>query len=179
AEETISESGLLMVQMEVNMDATYKTLEIAHSNNVPIIMNPAPAQKISDEVYEMIDYLTPNETEAEILTGIRTDSIENIKKAAEWLYAKGVKNVIVTMGKDGVYIKNKDIEMIVPSFSVKAVDTTGAGDAFNGCLAVALLEGRDVADAARFANAGAALSVMKPGTAPAMPFRNEIDNFLE
>jgi ribokinase len=179
AEVKIKESGMLMVQMEVNMDATYKAMKIAHDNSVGIIMNPAPAQTISDEVYEMIDYLTPNETEAEILTGIRTDSIENIKKAAEWLYAKGVKNVIVTMGKDGVYIKNNEIEMIVPSYSVKAVDTTGAGDAFNGCLAVALLEGRDVADAARFANAGAALSVMKPGTAPAMPFRNEIDSFLE
>jgi ribokinase len=179
AKKTIKDSGLLMVQMEVNMDATYKAMKIAYDNNIRIVMNPAPAQKIPNVVYEMIDYLTPNETEAEILTGMRTDSLEDIKSAADWLYKKGVKNVIITMGKDGAYIKNKDMELLVPSFNVKAVDTTGAGDAFNGCLAVALLEGKDVADATMFANAGAALSVTKPGTARAMPFREEIENFLK
>lgn len=178
AEDTIKKSGMLMVQMEINMDATLRAMKFAHENNVQIIMNPAPAQKLDDETYKIVDYLTPNETEAEILTGINTDSLENIKLAADWLYKKGVKNVIITMGSDGVYIKNSEVELIVPAYKVKAIDTTGAGDAFNGCLAVALMEGMDIINAAKFANAGAALSVTKIGTAPSMPYRNEIEKFI-
>ncbi|MBN2558788.1 MAG: ribokinase [Clostridia bacterium] len=179
AEKAIGESDILIVQMEVNIDATLKAMEIAKSNNVRIIMNPAPAQRIGDDVFKMIDFITPNETEAEILTGIRTDNINNIKKAADWIYNKGVKNVIITMGKDGVYLKTKDVDMIIPAYKVEAVDTTGAGDAFNGCLAVALMEGKDIIEAARFANAGAAISVTAIGTAPAMPHRSVIDNFMK
>jgi len=179
AGEQIKKADLLMVQMEVNMDATYAAMKIASENGVGIIMNPAPAQKINDEIYKIINYLTPNETEAEILTGIKTDSIENIRLAAEWLYIKGVENVMITLGRDGVYIRNKNIAEIVPSYKVKAVDTTGAGDAFNGCLAVALLDGLDIVKAAKFANAGAALSVTKIGTAPSMAYRDEIINFLK
>jgi len=178
AEDTIKNSAMLMVQMEVNIDATFKAMQLAYKNNIPIIMNPAPAQKLDDSIYKMVDFLTPNETEAEILTGIKTDSMTNIKLAADWLFKKGVKNVIITMGSDGIYIKNNELEDIVPAFKVQAVDTTGAGDAFNGCLAVALMEGLNIIDAAKFANAGAALSVTKIGTAPAMPFREEIENFI-
>lgn len=178
AEEKIKNSDMLMVQMEVNMDATYKAMEIAYKNNVQIIMNPAPAQRIEDSIYKMISYITPNETEAEILTGIKTNTIENIKKAADWLYKKGVKNVIITLGSDGVYIKNDTLEEIVPSYKVEAIDTTGAGDSFNGCLAVGLMDGLDIVKAAKFANAGAALSVTKLGTAPSMAYRKEITNFI-
>ena len=178
AEDTIKNSAMLMVQLEVNIDATLKAMRLAYKNSVPIIMNPAPAQKLDDSIYKMVDFLTPNETEAEILTGIKTDSMTNIKLAADWLFKKGVKNVIITMGSDGIYIKNNELEAIVPAFKVQAVDTTGAGDAFNGCLAVALMEGLNIIDAAKFANAGAALSVTKIGTAPAMPFREEIENFI-
>ena len=177
-EKIISDSDLLMVQMEVNMDATLMAMEIAHENGVPIIMNPAPAQKIDDRYYSLIDYMTPNEIEAEILTGIKADSDENIKAAAEWLFKKGVKNVIITLGKQGVYIKNSKLSGKVNAYSVKTVDTTGAGDAFNGCFAAGLLEGMTIDEAADFANAGAALSVTKPGTAPAMPYRTDIDKFL-
>ncbi len=178
AEETIKNSDMLMVQMEVNMDATLKAIRIAHESNVPIIMNPAPAQKLDDSIFEMVDYMTPNETEAEILTGIKTDSLKNIKLAADWLFEKGVKNIIITMGRDGVYIKNRFLGITVPAYRVKAVDTTGAGDAFNGCLAVALMEGLELTEAAKFANAGAALSVTKIGTALAMPYREEIEEFI-
>jgi len=178
AKEKIKSSDMLMVQMEVNMDATFRAMEIAYKNGVEIIMNPAPAQKIDDSVYKMISYLTPNETEAEILTGIKTDSMENIKKAADWLYKKGVSNVIITLGSDGVYIKNDILEEIVPSYKVEAIDTTGAGDSFNGCLAVGLMDGLDIVSAAKFANAGAALSVTKLGTAPSMAYRKEIINFI-
>ena len=179
AKSHISGADLLMVQMEVNMDATYAAMKTAYDNGVEIIFNPAPAQKIADDIYPMISYITPNETEAEILTGLKTDSMENIKKAADWLFNKGVKNVIITLGSDGVYVKNNNLETIVPSYKVKAVDTTGAGDAFNGCLAVALMEGMDIISATKFANAGAALSVTKIGTAPAMAFREEINNFIK
>lgn len=178
-EEVIEGSGLLMVQMEVNMDATYEAVRIAYENEVPVIMNPAPAQKIPDEYFKMFYCLTPNETEAEILTGIKTDSMENVKKAADWLYDKGVENVIITLGKEGVYIRNNEVSDIVRSYKVDAVDTTGAGDAFNGCLAAALLEGMDIKTAAGFANAGAALSVTKIGTAPAMAYKDDITNFIK
>jgi len=176
---TIADSDMLMVQMEVNMDATFMAMKIAHENNVPIIMNPAPAQRIPDEYYRMMDYITPNETEAEILTGIRVDSNDNVKRAANALYEKGVRNVIITLGKQGVYIKNSEMSGKVPAYNVKTVDTTGAGDAFNGCFAAGLLEGMVIDEAADFANAGAALSVTKPGTAPSMPFRSDIDKFLK
>lgn len=178
AGELIKKSDILMVQMEVNMDATFAAMKTAFENDIRIIMNPAPAQKIDDNIYKMINYLTPNETEAEILTGIKTDTMENIRLAADWLYDKGVENVLITLGSDGVYIKNKDLAEVVPSYKVKAVDTTGAGDSFNGCLAVALLDGLDIIEAAKFANAGAALSVTKIGTAPSMAFREEIINFI-
>jgi ribokinase len=177
--ERIKNSDMLMVQMEVNMDATFMAMEIASENGVPIIMNPAPAQKIDDRFYRMIDYITPNETEAEILTGIKADSEENIKAAAENLFKKGVRNVIITLGKQGVYIKNSTMNGKVPAYNVKTVDTTGAGDAFNGCFAAGLLEGMTIDEAADFANAGAALSVTKPGTAPSMPYRKDIDEFLK
>jgi len=176
--EKIADSDLLVVQMEVNMDATYRAIEIADENDVTVIMNPAPAQPIEQRFLEMIDYITPNETEAEILTGIRTDSMENIKKAAEKLYSMGIRNVLITLGKEGVYIKNETLDLMVPSYKVETVDTTGAGDAFNGCLAVGLLEGMELEEAARFANAGAALSVTKPGTAPSMAYRTDINTFL-
>ncbi|MBN1623179.1 MAG: ribokinase [Clostridia bacterium] len=178
-QDMIKNSDMLMVQMEVNMDATFLAMEIANESGVPIIMNPAPAQKIDDKYYRMIDYITPNEIEAEILTGIKTDSEENIKAAAENLFKKGVRNVIITLGKQGVYIKNSIMNGKVPAYNVKTVDTTGAGDAFNGCFAAGLLEGMTIDEAADFANAGAALSVTKPGTAPSMPYRKEIDKFLK
>ncbi|MBN2851695.1 MAG: ribokinase [Clostridia bacterium] len=179
AKEQIMKSDLLITQLEVNMDATFQAIKTAHENNVKVILNPAPAVKLSNDIYKMIDYITPNETEAEILTGHKTDTITNIRKAASWLYDKGVSNVIITLGKEGVYIRNNEFDEIVPSFKVKAVDTTGAGDAFNGCLAVALLEGKNLWQAARFANAGAALSVTKIGTAPSMAYRRQIDELIE
>jgi ribokinase len=104
-ERTISEAEVLMVQLEVNIDATLKVIDMARRNNVKVIMNPAPAVKLDDETYRRIDYITPNETEAEILTGISTDSIDNIKKAARYLYDKGVENVLITLGKEGVFVK--------------------------------------------------------------------------
>ncbi len=177
-EKVISDSDILVTQLEVNVDATKRAIEIAYNNNVKVILNPAPAQKLDDKLYKMLDYITPNETEAEILTGIKADSTDNIKKAAAWLFEKGVDNVIITLGKEGVYIKTKDREEFVKAFTVKAVDTTGAGDSFNGCFATALLEGKDIIEAIVFASAGAALSVTKIGAAPSMAKRNEIDMFL-
>jgi len=176
--EVISNSSLLMVQLEVNIDATINAIDIAYENKVEVILNPAPAQKLSDEIYKKINYITPNETEAELLTGIKTDTIENIKKAAQYLYDKGVNNVIITLGKYGVYVKTKEYEKIIKAYKVKAIDTTGAGDAFNGCLATALLDGKNIMQAIKFANAGAALSVQKKGAAPSMADINDINLLL-
>jgi len=176
--EVISNSSLLMVQLEVNIDATINAIDIAYENKVEVILNPAPAQKLSNEVYKKINYITPNETEAELLTGIKTDTIENIKKAAQYLYDKGVNNVIITLGKDGVFVKTKEYEKIIKAYKVKAIDTTGAGDAFNGCLATALLDGKNIIQAIKFANAGAALSVQKKGAAPSMADIDAINSLL-
>ena len=116
--------------------------------------------------------------EAEELTGVHVDSLDSAKKAAEYFYKKGVKKVIITLGSRGVFVSSDGNEEIIPAFKVNAVDTTGAGDAFNGGLLCALAEGKSLEEAARFANALAALSVQKLGTTPSMPTRDEIEAFL-
>ena len=122
--------------------------------------------------------MTPNEVEAEELTGIPVSDLESAKKAAGFFYDKGVKKVIITLGSRGVFVSSDGREESVPAFKVDAIDTTGAGDAFNGGLLAALAEGRDIWEAVRFANGLAALSVQKLGTTPSMPVREDIDAFL-
>ena len=149
-----------------------------YRKGVKVILNTAPVQPVSDELLGKIDLITPNEVEAEILTGIRVDSEEAADKAADWFFSKGVKNVLITLGQRGVYINTGEKKGIIPAYKVDAVDTTGAGDAFNGGLLAALAEGKDLWEAADFANALAALSVQKIGTTPSMPVREEIDAFM-
>lgn len=151
---------------------------MAGERGAKVILNTAPVQAISDELLSRVDLITPNEVEAEILTGIPVTSEENAARAADWFFAKGVKEVIITLGDRGVYVATKQRRGRIPAFQVKAVDTTGAGDAFNGGLVTALTEGQTLWEAAVFASALAALSVQKLGTTPAMPVRAEIDAFL-
>ena len=174
----IAEADILLLQLEINLDAVAKLIDIAHRLGLMIVLNTAPAQMIPTEFLTKVDIITPNEIEAGILTGITINSLDDAKKAGAAFQKMGVKNIIITLGKEGVLvITEKELEFI-PSFKVDAIDTTGAGDAFNGGFVTALAEGRDIFEASRFGNVTGALSVTKHGTAQAMPFRNEIDEFL-
>ena len=176
--DVIKDSQYVLLQLEINEDANERVIHLAHENGVKIILNTAPFQPISDELLAKVDIVTPNEVEAEGLTGIHVDGLESAKKAAKVLLDKGIKEVVITLGSRGVFISSGGKEELIPAFKVKAIDTTGAGDAFNGGFLAALAEGKDVWEAARFANALAALSVQRLGTTPSMPTRQEIDTFL-
>lgn len=177
--DVLEQSEYLLTQLETNLSSIEKVVDIAYKNGVKVILNTAPVQPIPDEMLSKVNLITPNEVEAEILTGICVDSKEAADKAAEWFFNRGVQNVIITLGGRGVYVSSEGKSEIIPAYKVDAVDTTGAGDAFNGGLLAALSEGKNIWDAVTFANALAALSVQRLGTTPAMPTREEIDQFLQ
>ncbi len=176
--EVIRGSQYLLTQLETNVSAVERIVDLAFKEGAKVILNPAPVQPIRDELLGKIDLITPNEVEAKILTGIDIDSKEAADQAADYFFAKGVKRVLITLGSRGVYVNTGDRKGIIPAYEVEAVDTTGAGDAFNGGLLTALAEGKDLWEAARFANGLAALSVQRMGTALSMPARGEVDAFL-
>jgi len=178
AESVISEAGIILMQLEINMDATKKIVDLAHKMGKKIVLNPAPAMPLSKDILSKVSIATPNEHEAETLTGIKVVDEITAQKAAEKLMEMGVKNVIITLGKEGAFVKTQDESQYIKAIKVDAVDTTGAGDAFNGAFVTALSEGKDIFQAARFGNIAGALSVTKYGTAPAMPYRSEIDKVL-
>lgn len=175
AEAQIRGADILMLQLEINQDALEKVIDIAHEAGTRIVLNPAPARHLPPTLLTKVDILTPNETEAALLSGVAVSSFDDAGKAAKVLLGMGVKNLVITMGSLGAYVTDGAREEIIPSIKVDATDTTGAGDAFNGGFITALSEGLDLFDAARFGNATGALSVTKLGTAPAMPTRREID----
>lgn len=178
-ENLIKEADYILLQYEINQDANEKIKELALKNNTKVIVNTAPYVEVNDDFYKNLYMVTPNELEAEAVTGIKVDNLENAKKAAAVFREKGVENVLITLGSNGVFVSDGSKEEIIDSFKVKTVDTTGAGDAFNGGFLAALSEGKDIWQAAVFANAVAALSVQKLGTTPSMPSREEVDKFLE
>lgn len=176
--EQIKQSAYLLLQLEVNQDANEKVARLAKENGVRVIINTAPYQPVTDAFLSGAYLVTPNEVEAEALTGIAVTDLESADRAAQLLMAKGVENVVITLGSRGVYFRSGDHSEIVPAYPVQAVDTTGAGDAFNGGLVAALAEGKPLQEAVRFANALAAISVQRLGTTPSMPERKEVDTFL-
>lgn len=178
-ENIIKESDLLLIQLETNVDAVEKVIKIAHDNNVKVILNPAPIQNISEDVLKLVNIITPNEVEAGILTNMTIKSEQDASKAAKILQEKGIENIIITLGSKGVFVKSNDEEKFIKSYKVKAIDTTGAGDAFNGGFVTALSEGNDIFHSAHFGNAVAALSVTKIGTSVSMPSRKEVDDFMK
>lgn len=178
-EPVIRESEYVLLQLEVNQDANEQVAEMAVRCGCKVIVNTAPYAPVSDGFLSKAYLVTPNEVEAEELTGVPVVDLESAKKAAAYFYEKGVKQVIITLGSRGVFVSADGRAEIIPAFRVEAVDTTGAGDAFNGGLLAALSEGKDIWEAVRFASALAALSVKKLGTTPSMPTRAEIDAFLK
>lgn len=178
AASLLKSAGIVMAQLEIPLATVTAAVRMAHASGVPVILNPAPGRKLSRELLARVTYLTPNETECEILTEIKPRSEKDIRRAAAVLLSKGVKNIIFTLGARGAYIVSKNLATRVPGFKVKAVDTTAAGDVFNGALATALLEEKSLIEAVRFANAAAALSVTKMGAQSSAPFRRAIDRLL-
>lgn len=177
--DIISNAGILLMQLEIPLETIESAASIAIENDVKIILNPAPAQNLSDNLLRNISIITPNEVEAEVLTGVSIKNEEDAEKAAKIMMGKGVGAVIITLGPRGAFIFSNTYKGLLPSYKVKTVDSTAAGDVFNGALAVAISEGQDLLDAARFANAAAALSVTKLGAQLSIPYKEEIHRLLK
>jgi ribokinase len=176
ARALIAGSAIFVAQLELPLPVVEHGLTLAHSLGVPTILNPAPAAPLPESIYRHIDYITPNESEAAALTGVPVSTVADAEKAADAFLARGVPNAIITLGAQGVFVKNAQVRAHVPAVNAgKVVETTGAGDAFNGGFAVALSEGMGLVEAARFGCASAGISITRPGTAPSMPTRAEID----
>ena len=178
ARDTIGFADILVLQLENPLETVRAAAELAHEQNIRVILNPAPAQPLGEDILRHISVLTPNETEAEMLTGIPVSSESEAEAAASALFDMGLEAVLITLGPRGAFILDADHRELIPGFLVEAVDTTAAGDVFNGSLAVALAEGKSLAEAARFACAAGALSVTKLGAQPSAPTRTEIEKFL-
>jgi ribokinase len=178
AEKIITKADILVVQLESPLDSVLTATRIAHENGVRVILNPAPAQSLEEEYFKYLSILTPNESETEILTGIAVTEEESAKEAAHVLLGKGVETVIITIGRNGAFLVKSDCIKLISGFNVNAVDTTGAGDVFNGTLAVALAEKKSLEQAILFANAAAALSVTKLGAQCSVPQRREIEKMI-
>jgi len=181
AEEAFHEAEYMLVQLETPLETVQKAVELSSEFETKVILNPAPAAELPDEILSKVEIITPNETEAERLTGVEVKNEDDAKKAAGKLHDRGISTVIITLGSEGAFLSDRisGVEKIVPGFKVEAMDTTAAGDVFNGQLAVALAEGFSLEDAIRLSHAAAALSVQKLGAQSSIPRREETDYFLE
>jgi len=179
AAKVIRFAAVLVAQLETPLATVQAAADIAAKAGVRFILNPAPARLLPDKLLKLVSILTPNETEAELLTGIKVTNEAAAAKAAAKLRSRGVQTVILTLGSRGAFIADDSGNQLVAGFKVKAVDTTAAGDIFNGALAVALAEGKALPAAVLFANAAAAISVTRLGAQPSVPSRKEIESFLK
>jgi ribokinase len=179
AAASFSGADVLVMQLETPLATVRKAAEIAAASGVRVILNPAPARPLPASLLGRVHILTPNESEAELLTGVKVRDDASAAKAAARLRARGVETVVITLGAAGAFVAGPRGARRVRGFKVKAVDTTAAGDIFNGALAVALAEGRALEEAVRFANAAAALSVTRRGAQPSAPRRRDIERFLK
>jgi ribokinase len=177
ASAAFRKAQVVLLQLETPLRTAQASIELARSARVPVILNPAPAQPLTDRLLSGLYLLTPNEIEAQLLTGIAVANESSAAQAADALLARGVLNVVITMGARGAFVAGQDCHQFIPALKVKAVDATGAGDVFNGALAVAIAEGKSLFDAARFANVAAALSVTGLGAQTA-PRRKAIEQAL-
>jgi ribokinase len=168
-------SDMFLMQLEIPIGTVEFVARKAVSNGNRVILNPAPARQLSDDLLSCLYLITPNETEAELLTGILVHDVMTAEKAASKLRNKGVQNVVITMGASGAYLLSGAISKMIPVIPVKAIDTTAAGDVFNGALAVAISEGKDIEDAVIYANKAAAISVTRMGAQASAPYRSEVN----
>lgn len=175
--QMIFENGkfeILLLQLEIPLNTVEYSAVKASERGIKVILNPAPAVKLSDNLLQHIWLLTPNETETEIITGVRITDIPSAERATEVIQKRGVKNVIITLGETGAFVKSENYTGLIPGVKVNPIDTTAAGDIFNGALAVAISEGRNLNDAVTFANKAASISVTRMGAQASAPYRSEI-----
>jgi ribokinase len=176
ARSTMEGASYLLVQLVIPMPTVVRAVELAHSMGIKTIMNPAPMNPVPEDLFSRIWLITPNQTEAEQLTGVHVESEDDAARAAEVLFAKGVKNVIVTMGSKGSLVCTPEGREFVPSRKVKAIDTTGAGDVYNGALVAALSQGKSLIEAARVATLASSIAVTRMGAQTSAPYANEIES---
>ena len=172
--DEIEAADTVLLQFETPMETVVAVAARAHRAGVRVVVNPAPAQQMPDSLSAAVDILTPNETEAQILTGIEVVDDVTAQRACDVLHARGTRTVVITLGGNGAYYSAPEGRGHVPPVPVKAIDTVGAGDTFNGALVVALSEGKGLVDAIRFACKAAAISVTRPGAQTSVPYRREI-----
>jgi len=176
AVELIRQADFVLLQLEVPLGVVEYATELANNAGVQVVLNPAPAQPLADKLLSMLYMITPNETEAELLTGITVTNEDTARDAATILRAKGVDTVVITMGSQGAYVLSKTEDQMISGVTVKAIDTTAAGDTFNGALVTGLAEGMSLLEAIIFANKAAAYSVTKSGAQISAPLRCDILN---
>ncbi|AOV98434.1 ribokinase [Edwardsiella hoshinae] len=175
----LTQADALLMQLESPIETVLSAAKLARVHHTKVVLNPAPARKLPDALLRYVDVITPNETEAEYLTGIRVQDNESAHQAAAWLHDKGIATVMITLGRRGVWVSQEGKGALIPGFQVQAIDTIAAGDTFNGALLTALLEGQSLSAAVRFAHAAAAIAVTREGAQPSVPWRREIDAFLQ
>lgn len=178
-ENLIKQAKLLMVQLEVPLDTVFEAVSIANRHQVPVLLDPAPALPLPDEMLAMVDYIVPNESEIAQLTGIEVHDQVTAKLAAVELLRKGVSNVIIKLGAKGVVVVNANRTFFVDSYKVRAVDSTGAGDAFAGAMGTAIVNGKDLWNAVNFASAIGAITVTRHGAQVSMPNLEEAEQFIK
>lgn len=172
--KNLSEAEIFLMQLEIPIETITAATEIAKANHQKVIINPAPAQKLSDELLNGLYLITPNETEASLLTGVTVKDEITASQAADVFLSKGVQNVIITLGKQGAYFQNNNLRLKIDAPVVRAVDTTAAGDTFSGAITVAITEGMDWENAVQFAVKAASISVTRMGAQSSVPYRKEI-----
>ena len=172
--KSINGQAILLLQLEIPLDTVRYTVDQGYEKNMKVILNPAPANTLKEEIFPHLFAVTPNESEAERLTGIKVNSIESAEKAAHILHQKGASNVVITLGSKGAYLFNSETSQLIAATPVVAVDTTAAGDCFNGALAVALSENKPLEMAVAFACKAASISVTRMGAQSSMPSRKEV-----
>jgi ribokinase len=179
AEEAITASKVLLTQLEIPLPVVESALDVTHRRGVRVILNPAPAHDLSDDLLKKVYLLTPNKTEAEFLSGITIRDLRTAEIAAERLLARGVDNVVMTLGREGAMLATRHETVHIEGVDVQAIDTTGAGDAFCGALAVAIAIGKDLREAVTYANVVGALTTTKIGAQNAIPTREEFEGFMK
>lgn len=177
--DAFKKADILLVQFELDFEMNKRAIEIAYELGVPVLLNPAPGRELDEELLSKVTYLTPNETEAEIISGIKIKSIEDAEKAAKLILDKGVSTVVITLSEKGALVADSKGIRHIPSFKETAIDTVAAGDSFNGAFAYQIMEGKSVDEAVRFANAVGAITVTRKGAIPSLPYYHEVEEYLK